>query len=494
LWLYARVRTEAFPVDRSSFGTAGADAAIELARSRVEDLSGIDVRGWRAIAAVWSEEELRDRLHRSGNLERAQPLLRRWGLLGGWRVRFTSPRGTVLVGLAPGGELVALELEGPVEFHPRSSHRDAGLQTRLNGAPEGVWHAARAVGTGTSETADGHEEQIAWFVDEHEQLLRLTATVKTIDGAVTRVTCGHEVLGTDAARDARADAAETVAGLGGMLSSVAAAGAGVAFLATTDAQVDVQLALVLAGVVIVATLLGEPGDLRYTALNAKQYGLSWRTFRLVNLLTAVLTGAVMATVVAVAALAGSAAAQLAGLDLIGDPWRQLAWGGWLGALWLCAVAMAYLWLRRMELARFSPAPGGKLLRASGGAWPHALSISLQSSVGEETVFRLLGLAILLELSGSVAVAVTVTAVLWAMLHSGTAVRPRWTRAVELTLVGCALGVAVVEIGFLSALVAHAAYNLISTTAPLMSRERPRRASRRGGARVVGLEDLSRRSA
>ncbi|MDQ3721806.1 MAG: hypothetical protein M3376_01780 [Actinomycetota bacterium] len=159
-------------------------------------------------------------------LERGQPLLRRWGLLGGWRVRFTSAQGSVLVGLAPGGELVALELEGPVEFHPQSADRNEDLPVRLNGASVGVWNGARAVGTGASETADGSEEQISWFVEEQEQLLRLTTTVKTIEGAVTRVTCNHELLGTDAARAARADAIETVAGLGGMLSAVGAAGAG----------------------------------------------------------------------------------------------------------------------------------------------------------------------------------------------------------------------------------------------------------------------------
>lgn len=102
-----------------------------------------------------------------------------------------------------------------------------------------------------------------------------------------------------------------------------------------------------------------------------------------------------------------------------------------------------------------------------------VSLTLQSAIAEETVYRLLGLGLVMWSVDAPWLAVIVTAVVWALVHADSGLWPRWPRWVELAIAGVALGVVVLEVGFLAALVAHAAFNATLLSMPLLStRRRP----------------------
>jgi hypothetical protein len=100
-------------------------AAIRDAGARVRELTGVDVTGWPAFAVPSSEAVLLQQAHQLDIVAEVAPLLLRWGLLYGWRVRFCGPRDTIAVGLGGNGGVNFLQVTGPPAqraHRPRPSH------------------------------------------------------------------------------------------------------------------------------------------------------------------------------------------------------------------------------------------------------------------------------------------------------------------------------------------------------------------------------------
>ncbi|MFE0527020.1 type II CAAX prenyl endopeptidase Rce1 family protein [Micromonospora parva] len=495
--LFIVLRTRAYPTEPMP-AVMDAAAATDQAAATVGRLCGLDVTGWRSFA-VLHFDGIVDRLHHLGLVARQREFLNGWGLQGSWRVRFIGADGSVLVGLSPRGEVVLFELagdlrdrvvDGVVPARERDGATDdgadrggdvgeapdtgddKGLRQRL-GVPDGVWAGAEPVGAGYWTREDESTERTRRFRATSPDV-RIEFEVESLGATVLRVDSLVELTNEQVPALERAEQREVLAGAGALLGSVLALVGGVALLAFAGGTAQASLAAVLAVPVLLAVLFGEGGRFRYTAVHGYEGTQSWAAFRAINALTSAVTAVTLSSVVVVAVLAGSLVAQRVGIPTTSDLGRQLIWGACLAAIWLGLAAAGYALLRRAGLARVSPNPDRRSLRKVGMDLPHVLSLTAQSSIGEEAVFRLLAVPVVLWLTGQPLLAVLVAAVLWAGTHSGSMVRPRWIRFAELTLIGVTLGLVAIEIGIVAAVVAHALYNLVVLSAPLLGVDSDRR--------------------
>lgn len=474
LAIFFWLKSRAFPAVRHPVVLPEQDVAIRQAGEALARLCDLSVQDAKVFAAVWMDEEIADRLHQMRQLAPLEPVLSDWGLRGSWRIRFCFPWGTALIGLAPSGDVIALELTGDVPdtggvVPPPRSNVD--WIARLRGtAPGTLWARLALVGTGNLSGLRGEAEQSLHLRAEPAAGLRFTASVTATDRRLRRVHIQPEITATS---HARGELLESLASVGSMVGALLAFVTATAVLALTDGVGETGFALALALTLLASVLVTIPDDLRYTTVNAFDGQMSWEAFRTINVATLTIQGTVMAGVVAVAAIAGGYVAQRAGLTLFVDPLWQIGWGVWAGGAWLALSVIAYAVLRARGWLDISPNPSTQALQLSGHGWLQALSISLQSSIGEEAVFRLLAIPALLWFSGSPWFAVPVAALLWALLHAGSAYRPRWYRVVELTVCGVGLGAVMLHVGFIAALVAHATYNALMLAAPLLAPPSPR---------------------
>lgn len=443
--------------------------AIALAADATLDLAGVDVTQWRAAATLWSDDEVVHSLHRDDLLDVLRPRLQRWGLLTSWRVRFIGPHGTVLVGLGEYGDLITFEVDpavAPAAAPPPSLAPDELPGRLARGTAGSVWEEARPTGEGHTLDRHGVADELTWW-SVGADAIGLQLGVRVREGAVREVVLDVDYTAPDDAGSS-SQARELLAESGSLLSAVLALVGGVSVLIFADLQEDWRYGAVLACVLLAALLLVERRGLDETVVAAYDAGLSWRQTRVVAVLSAALSGVVMLTIVGLSAIAGAALAQAEQVPLVASPDQQLAWGAFAAAAWLAAQTGAQALGRRGGWLRIAPELSDDARRAGGHGWGQAISVSLQSAIGEETVFRLLGVGLLLWLTDASWVAIGLTSVLWAAAHVDPGLRPRWFRAAELTLVGIALGALLLYVGLLAVLLAHFAHNLVLLGAPLIA--------------------------
>lgn len=102
----------------------------------------------------------------------------------------------------------------------------------------------------------------------------------------------------------------------------------------------------------------------------------------------------MLAVVGVAAVAETYLAEDLGWQILAGAQSQVALGAWLGTAWVAEVTVAYAPARRSALIAISPSLADGTMRTAGHSWRQTLSLAAQSALGEEAVFRLLGVAVL----------------------------------------------------------------------------------------------------
>jgi hypothetical protein len=471
--LYLGFRSAAYPNEPSAV-LPSRDRAIAEAAEAIRELCGLDVRGFRAHAALAFEDRTIEQLDHLGAAVRLRSFTLAWGLRGAWRVRFVTDGGSAVVKLSPLGDVLALELVGaPRKQVLRSARGDRGdapqsaLRDRLGRGRAGIWTEVRPVGEGYDQDDEDVTIRSTHFRLQNCELW-VEAHVDHAGYRILGVDCSAEVRAADLQFFERAEQREAVASAGGVLASVFAFVGAVCVLAFVGGLADIQLTGALLLVLLMAVIPAEADGARYAIVNAYDGVQPWRTFRAITLLASGASVAVLVGVSTVAALAGSLVANRIGVALVHDPWRQLTWGITLATTWLGVAAMSYAVLRRLRWARVSPTPDRRSLQTAGLDARYVLSVTLQSAIGEETIFRLLATSVLVWATGEPVLAACVTGVAWAAVHSGAAVRPRWVRSLELSMVGVALGLAFVHLGFLTVLVAHLVYNVVTLSVPLLA--------------------------
>jgi hypothetical protein len=97
-----------------------------------------------------------------------------------------------------------------------------------------------------------------------------------------------------------------------------------------------------------------------------------------------------------------------------------------------------------------------LAQASGSVFPAftALVIGFQASFSEEAMFRLFAINLLKKYGIPAALAVFLSAAMWGFGHTGYEIFPMWFRGVEVTCIGCIMGIFYLRYGLMTVVVAH----------------------------------------
>ena len=92
----------------------------------------------------------------------------------------------------------------------------------------------------------------------------------------------------------------------------------------------------------------------------------------------------------------------------------------------------------MNRLRISPELSNRSMFLSGFTLRQGLNMSLQSSIGEEVIYRLLIISLIFWLSGSMILSILISSLLWAIMHQVTGYDPRWIRWTHLFVLGASL--------------------------------------------------------
>ncbi|MDD5195898.1 MAG: type II CAAX endopeptidase family protein [Candidatus Omnitrophica bacterium] len=90
-----------------------------------------------------------------------------------------------------------------------------------------------------------------------------------------------------------------------------------------------------------------------------------------------------------------------------------------------------------------------------------LTVGTSAALLEEFLFRLYMIALFTKLFKRPWLSVVLQAVLWAFAHSNYAIYPNFTRGIELTIVGIALGMIYLKCGIETTVIAHYVYNAVT---------------------------------
>jgi hypothetical protein len=194
-------------------------------------------------------------------------------------------------------------------------------------------------------------------------------------------------------------------------------------------------------------------------------------------------GAILAFSILIAAAVGYALYQ----DVLGHPsWldngarsgsvqdymrRASAPGYALAFAYLGFMTLFYLFGRRF-LGVWVPShagPASMLSTFLPAAAP--LFVALQATLLEEAG-RFFCITVFKKYLRSTFVAVALSAIVWALLHSSQAVYPIYVRLIELTIVGIAFGYFFVHFGLAAVMIAHFTVDVVLIGLPLLTSSRP----------------------
>jgi membrane protease YdiL (CAAX protease family) len=129
---------------------------------------------------------------------------------------------------------------------------------------------------------------------------------------------------------------------------------------------------------------------------------------------------------------------------------------------LAAVALAYVpgfYIVSQKLGAWAPVEVDYTTALSGWVpWVEGMHVGLTASFGEELLFRVIGVLLIVKVIRSRWAAVVIACTIWAFLHSGYAQMPGYLRGIELTVEGVLWGWAVLRFGVVSTLTAHYLFN------------------------------------
>lgn len=148
------------------------------------------------------------------------------------------------------------------------------------------------------------------------------------------------------------------------------------------------------------------------------------------------------------------------------PRRQVRLGLVTAAVWLAVCSVVYAWTNENGLTSVSLSQPDDFAAASAFPLAAPLLSSLVAAFQEEILFRWFALRYIASRTRSLALAITVTAVLWALIHANYRIIPPASRVIELVPLGIILSVLSLRYGVITAIVAHFAIDYITEALPL----------------------------
>jgi len=447
------------------------ERAVAVAANYLKILCGLDVTGWRNYGMYWNDRETVNRLHHLNMLNRLRNILYSWGLVESWRIRFVSSGKSAVVGINAKGEITFLHVDaGALK---RSTITDSierksaeEIKKMLDLEYGGLWSTAKITGEGKREE-DFSDIITYWYTVESDEI-RMKLSVQTQDNRVVRILSESEILTSTMSQVIQQEFRDSALNLSGFVGSFLSTIAGVLLLIYVEGQHDTMLSLFIALVIVVAVLLTAVDDISMSIVNAFDSRLSVKSVYLIGIVSSIMASIAYGSMAFITSLAGMKLALKQSLVLFSNSFSQISVGISLAMATLGLFAIIFKVLESRDIVRISPELSDRSIFLSGFRLKQCLSISLQSSIIEETIFRLLGISTLLWFFNNELIAVVITSILWAFLHQGSGYNPAWIRWFQLVVFGLILGYAFLLFGFLAVVIAHFVHNFILLYMPIFN--------------------------
>lgn len=444
--------------------------AKKIGEQYIEKLIGLSVKGWSSYEMFWHDRETVNRLHHLGLLNKCRNTLMDWGLLESWRIRFIAGNKSIIIGLNCRGEITFLD----VDLRQSDYDNLRKIEWNQERIPEllswkdrrGLWNNVTQIGEGRLDEDDS-EVFTCWYLIE-DMHTRMKLAVKAKNGNIISVTSEQEIELINNSNVVRKEMVESVLNLSGVIGSFIAVISGLLVLIFTKGEANWSFSLALGLLLFLSGLLTTKEDINLSLVNAFDSRLRKNQVVLLGILAAILGSLASASVMFISSLAGYYVSALKAIPILSSWGNQVIWGVGIGVLCLGLFSLFFALLEKHKLLRISPELSSRTIYLSGFNWKQGLSVSIQSSVAEETIYRLLGISVIWWLTESSLIAVIITSFLWAFMHQGSGYQPRWIRWFQLVIFGLILSYMFIHIGFISVIIAHFIHNWILTTYPVFS--------------------------
>ncbi|ANB62325.1 CPBP family intramembrane glutamic endopeptidase [Anoxybacteroides amylolyticum] len=467
LFLFLKFRDRAYKQENDKLVLPSKQVAIEWAIVAVKRLTTIDVSDWDTYAAFWHDRETINRLHHLGMLDEVRILVHRWGLLESWRVRFVKNDTTILVGIAPNGEIIHLQVEGQLRNDDVHKFESSNLLAVLNiDNPHGFWSEARLIGEGQVEgISDREKERTFWYLIQSPKV-RLRVSVTIYQGIVWQVHMEPEIFAPTLSQVVQREFLDKVLNLSGVLGSFIASVIGLLIITIEGGKLNWNFGGVLAAIILFAVVLVTNDGFEFSMINSYDVRVNKRAIRMLTLVMSLFQAIATMCVVLISTSVGLFLTEQIGISAFEHPVNQIIVGVTAGIACLGGMTWLNAMLQSTGKVRIAPELSDYTMFVSGYNWKGALSMSLQSSIGEEAIYRLMGIPVIVWLTHKPWLAVLVTSLLWAIIHTGTGTHPRIIRWSEIVALGFVMGELYLQYGFIAALVAHFIHNFILMLAPI----------------------------
>lgn len=432
----------------------------------IREFVGIDVEEWDVYSVYWYDHETVNKLHHLGLLKKNRHILHEMGLVESWRVRFVHQNQSFVIGVNAKREVTFFYADVRQTSLPKKDAQISleGLKEQLTYSSKGLWVKTKPTGSGSKEE-DFREIKTYWYLAEKEDI-RLKVTVEMQSGVITYIGTDTEILTDQMNKVIRDEQVESTFGISGMLGSAAAMIMAILVLVLMNVQVQITLSLILGLIIVLVQSLTIKEDIQLTIVNAYDARMSVHTVQLLGILSTLFAGLLTGFVVFICSLAGGALVNELGLKFLDQSIVQIYIGLSAGIISLGMTSLVFYFLERMNRLRISPELSNRSMFLSGFTLRQGLNMSLQSSIGEEVIYRLLMISLIFWLSGSMILSILISSLLWAIMHQVTGYDPRWIRWAHLFIFGCFLGFLFVNYGIICVLTAHFIHNLVLVCMPL----------------------------
>ncbi|WP_144494964.1 CPBP family intramembrane glutamic endopeptidase [Bacillus pumilus] len=432
----------------------------------IKEFVGVDVEEWDVYSVYWYDHETVNKLHHLGLLNKNRRILHEMGLVESWRVRFVHQNQSFVIGVNAKREVTFFYADVRQTSLPNKGAQISleGLKEQLTYSSKGLWAKTKPTGSGSKEE-DFCEIKTYWYLAEKEEI-RLKVTVEMQSGVITYIGTDTEILTDQMNKVIRDEQVESTFGISGMLGSAAAMIMAILVLVLMNVQVQITLSIILGLIIVFVQSLTIKEDIQLTIVNAYDARMSVHTVQLLGILSTLFAGLLTGFVVFICSLAGGALVNELGLKFLDQSIVQIYIGLSAGIISLGITSLVFYLLERMNRLRISPELSNRSMFLSGFTLRQGLNMSLQSSIGEEVIYRLLMISLIFWLSGSMILSILISSLLWAIMHQVTGYDPRWIRWAHLFVFGCFLGFLFVNYGFICVLVAHFIHNLVLVCMPL----------------------------
>ncbi|UHA71980.1 CPBP family intramembrane glutamic endopeptidase [Paenibacillus sp. 481] len=442
-------------------------SAEQIAEQFIKRYVGVDVHNWKKYSMFWHDRDTVNKLHHMDLLNKNRQILYEWGLVEAWRIRFVSAHKSIIIGINANQEVTFLQVDVKRQDIPKINgevQSPEHLLHSLNASTHGVWGNAFVTGNGKKEE-DLNNTDLYWYTVESEEI-RMKIAVEVQNGYLVSMGSAQEILTDKMNVAVKKEYLESTLNLSGVLGSFVAVIAALIILITQGGEVSLAYSLVMGCIMAAISSLTAKEDIELSIVNAYDSRISIKSVYLLGILSTALASLAAGFVVFIASLAGNFISTKKSLYLFEQLEWQSAVGVCVGIVTLGVFGLFFYILEKKNWLKISPELSDRTVYLSGFNLKQGLSVALQSSLAEETVYRLLAIPVIWWLSGNVYVAIGISSMLWAFLHQGTGYQPRWIRWFQLFVFGWILGFVYVYYGFVSVLVAHFVHNFILVSVPL----------------------------